>query len=37
MFVEENGDLEVTAGQDPEACGTGVESTEWSGKHGNMT
>lgn len=25
VFVEENGDLEVAAGQDPEPCGTGAE------------
>lgn len=37
VFVEENGDLEVTAGQDPERRGTGVESTELSGKYGNLT
>lgn len=36
VFVEENGDLEVAAGQDPEPRGTGAESTEQSGKYGNV-
>lgn len=32
MFVEENGDLEVTACQDPEPCGTGAGEHR-NGKH----
>lgn len=37
MFVEENGDPEVTAGQDSEPRGTGAGNTEQSGKYGNVT